>query len=448
MNAKHRPSAGSSEKSEDASVTAVESFDYSRISAGDLQEGRVPSTSPPDSPEPLTIAGPGLRRLLWWLGFATAGVFLSLASKYLDDLTRQRPGTLFTRAVEETTGVYAAVALMPQIILLAARYRLDRKPWLASLPVHILGMAVFSAAHTSLNWASRALLFQALGHGRYDYGLIPIRYLMEAPVDVILYTVTVAFVYLFDHYRRARDREVTTAQLEARLAEARLQALAMQLQPHFLFNTLNMISEMVYANPEAADQMIARLSELLRLTLRESGRQVAPLSRELVVLELYVDIMKGRFQEKLAITLDVGPGAPEALVPPLILQTIVENSIRHGIDPLTGEVRIGIRCAVDGGCLTLEVRDDGPGLAGSYLASESSGIGLANTVRRLEQLYGDAQQFSMEPSNTGGLLVRMKIPYRAEKASRIDVDDKHSSPDSGRRAAGAAKDPAVSRAGA
>jgi len=279
---------------------------------------------------------------------------------------------------------------------------------------------------------------------------MPIRYLMEAPVDVIIYGLSVSFVYLFDHYKRSRDREVTTAQLETRLAEARLQALTVQLQPHFLFNTLNMISEMVYQSPDAADQMIARLSEMLRLTLRESRSQVVPLARELQVLELYIEIMRGRFQERLTVNLDVGPAAREALVPPLILQTIVENSIRHGVNPLTGEVRIRIECEVVGDCLSLEIEDDGPGMAGSHLVTESGGIGLSNTVRRLEQLYGDAQQLSMETSSGGGLLARIKLPYATADGKRLRTseDDQDPYPDSRRRAPGAAEDQEVSRAGA
>jgi len=279
---------------------------------------------------------------------------------------------------------------------------------------------------------------------------MPIRYLMEAAVDVIIYGLTVSFVYLFDHYKQSRDQEVRTAQLETRLAEARLQALTVQLKPHFLFNTLNMISEMVYESPAAADQMIARLSEMLRLTLRESGSQVVPLARELDVLQLYFEIMRGRFQERLTVKLGVGQAAREALVPPLILQTIVENSIRHGVDPLTGEVRISIECEVMGDRLLLEVQDYGPGMAGSHLVSESGGIGLSNTVRRLEQLYGEAQQFSMETSSSGGLLVRIELPYVTADARtpRMSGDDKDPHPDSRRRAPGAAEDQEVSRAGA
>src|SRR5215831_8665166 len=286
------------------------------ITSNDRQAGistrRQEDIQPPRGPEAsvnsLNSLNSPLSRWALWAWFSSTAALLFFANRYLDDLTRQRTGTLFARLVEEGTGVYAATLLLPLIIMIARRYRLDAGLRPSRIAIHLLAVGAFSAAHTSMNWGVRTVLFPAFGHGRYDYGLMPIRYLMEAPVDIIVYGLTVSFVYLFDHYKRARDRELTTAQLETRLAEARLQALAIQLQPHFLFNTLNMISEMVYESPEAADKMIARLSEMLRLTLRESGSQVTPLARELEVLELYIELMRGRFQERLTIQLDIEPG--------------------------------------------------------------------------------------------------------------------------------------------
>jgi two-component sensor histidine kinase len=402
-----------------------------------------------------------LRRIGLWLTFWTAAALLFFANKYLDDLTRQRTGTLFARLVEEATGVYAAAVLLPLVIRLARRYRLDRWQGPATIAIHMLAVAVFSLAHTSLNWASRALIFSLFGQGRYNYGLMPIRYSMEAFTDIVIYGITISFVYLFDHYKQSRDREVLTAHLETRLAEARLQTLAIQLQPHFLFNTLNMISEMVYESPEAADQMIARLSEMLRLTLRENGSHLVPLARELQVLQLYIEIMKGRFQERLTIQIDVEPDAGKALVPSLMLQPIVENSIRHAVDPLTGRVGIKISCNIDGDRLVLRVEDDGPGLAGSFLVSEDGGIGLSNTIKRLRQLYGEAGRLSLETGPGGGLLVKIDLPYTASASEAAHMpatttehpdDDVHykekaqnTYPDSRRRASGAPQDQEVSR---
>ena len=401
-----------------------------------------------NGPNPLNPRNP-FRRMALWLAFSAAATLLFFANKYLDDLTRQRPDTLFTRLVEEATGVYAAVILLPLVILLARRFRLDRWQGPATVAMHILGLAVFSAAHTSLNWTSRLLLFSVFGRGRYDYGLMPTRYFMEALTDVVIYGLTISFVYLFDHYKQSRDREVLTAHLETRLTEARLQTLAMQLQPHFLFNTLNMISEMVYESPEAADRMIARLSEMLRLTLRDNGSQLVPLAHELEVLHLYIEIMKGRFQERLAIDIDVEPGAGQSLVPSLMLQPIVENSIRHAVDPMTGRVRIKISCGIERDSLVLTVEDDGPGMAGSHLVS-GGGIGLPNTIKRLEQLYGDAQKVSLETGPNGGLLVKIELPYKtavdeAPSSSHEIGDGKDTYPDSRRRASGAPQDQEVSR---
>src|SRR5262249_42617985 len=140
-----------------------------------------------DSPNSLNSLNSRLRRLALWVGFSSAAALLSFGSKYLDDLTRQRPGTLFARLVEEGTGVYAATLLLPFVIMLARRYRLGGGMRARRIPIHLLAVAVFSVTHTSMNWGLRAVLFPAFGHGRYDYGLMPIRYLMEAPVDVIIY---------------------------------------------------------------------------------------------------------------------------------------------------------------------------------------------------------------------------------------------------------------------
>jgi LytS/YehU family sensor histidine kinase len=269
-------------------------------------------------------------------------------------------------------------------------------------------MTLFSLAHTTLIFITRNAIAYMAGYGSYDYGIMSIRYVMEFSNDVINYWLMVAFSYLFDHYRRSRDRELNTAQLETQLAQAQLQSLRLQLQPHFLFNTLNTISAMVYQNPRAADEMIARLSDLLRLSLRNSEAQEVTLQEELDFLKLYLEIMRARFEERLVVSIEVEPGQERALVPQLILQPLVENSIRHALDPASEALRISVRAKREDKSLLLEVGDNGPGIHQNNLGN---GIGLSNTRQRLHQLYGARQAMTLSNRAGGGLLVNIRIPF-------------------------------------
>jgi two-component system, LytTR family, sensor kinase len=355
-------------------------------------------------------------------GYFTAIGLLHFGYKYLDDLSRQETATFLPRLIEEMTGAYSAAILFPFILIFARRFRLQRHTWLKRLPAHLLAMIAFSAAHTSLMAISRNTIFPIAGLGAYDYGIMSIRYFMEFSNDVISYWLAVALIYLFDYYRESRDREVRTAQLETRLAQAQLQALRLQLQPHFLFNALNTISSMIYESPRAADQMITRLSDLLRLMLGQTESQEVTLQEEISLLDLYLGIMRARFEERLVVRFDVEPEARRALVPQLILQPLVENSIRHGGDPESGAVTIDVAARREGHSLLLEVRDGGPGLAKKMEAANGNGIGLANTARRLDHLYGPSHGFELEARAGGGLTVKVKVPFRVSLSASVESE--------------------------
>ncbi|HST21761.1 MAG TPA: histidine kinase [Blastocatellia bacterium] len=345
---------------------------------------------------------------LFIIGYFTAHGLLIFAYKYLDDLARERPGHLLGTFVEEMTGAYSAAILFPFLLIFARRFPVNRDNWFQRLPVHLVAMTLFSLAHTTLIFITRNAIAYMAGYGSYDYGIMSIRYVMEFSNDVINYWLMVAFINLFDHYRRSRDRELNTAQLETRLAQAQLQSLRLQLQPHFLFNTLNTISAMVYQNPRAADEMIARLSDLLRLSLRNSEAQEVTLQEELDFLKLYLEIMRARFEERLVVNIEVEPGQEHALVPQLILQPLVENSIRHALDPASEALRIAVRAKREDKSLLLEVSDNGPGIRQGKLGN---GIGLSNTQQRLHQLYGVEQAMTLTDAAGGGLLVNIRIPF-------------------------------------
>ena len=212
--------------------------------------------------------------------------------------------------------------------------------------------------------------------------------------------------YLLETRERARALD--------QLAEAQLHSLRLQLQPHFLFNTLNTITALIATEPRAAERMVAGLSELLRASLRLADEQEVPLARELDHLRLYVDIQQTRFGDRLAVAMDVDPAVRGALVPSLLLQPLVENAIRHGITPRAAGGRISVRASRDADELRLEVRDDGVGAATHDGVLAREGVGLTNTRERLRRLHGARHRFAYESRVGSGFSVRIAVPFRTE----------------------------------
>jgi signal transduction histidine kinase len=349
----------------------------------------------------------------WPAAFAVATLLglLSFTYYWLDDVVRGNPTPALEPLVEELTGYWGAMLLVPVGIRLARRYP-PALHW--RVLIHLVVLVALSAAATTWNWGARSLLFPLLGLGRYDYGRMPLRYLMELPKVAIMYVVVVAFVVLLDRYRAARERELRVAHLEAGLARAQLQNLSAQLQPHFLFNALNAVSSVMYEDVERADHMVTSLSELLRASLRASRDQQIPLADELEVLERYLELMRARFGERLRVDVEVDDDARGALVPAMLLQPIVENALQHGAPPPPQPARVGVRARRMEDRLMVEVRDNGSGLRGA--APLGTGVGLTNTADRLRALYGDAQSLELDDAPGGGLIVRMTMPFRASGA--------------------------------
>jgi two-component system, LytTR family, sensor kinase len=235
-------------------------------------------------------------------------------------------------------------------------------------------------------------------------------YLMNLDWTLMTYTTIIGVTYALGYYREAQVRSLKEAQLETRLAEARLKTLEAELQPHFLFNTLHAISTLVHTNPDAADRMISRLSDLLRLTFDRSGAARVPLQEELEFLQKYLEIEETRFQDRLKVRYEVDPETLDAEVPRLILQPLVENAIKHGVSPRSGEGIVEISSRREGDAVWLEVRDNGVGLSGRARSDLRGGVGLANTRDRLECLYGDEQRLEFSEERTG-LAVRIRLPF-------------------------------------
>ena len=238
---------------------------------------------------------------------------------------------------------------------------------------------------------------------------------LRAALDVLAYWSLVGVCQAITNFRRSQQRERRAAELEARLTSAKLQALRMQINPHFLFNTLNSIAALVYVNPRAADEMLGDLSELLRRSLDSMEEQEIPLAQELEFIGAYLSIEQKRFGERLRLEQSVPDELMKALVPALILQPLVENAIRHSIEPRREPGLISIEARQEDKQLHLIVRDDGKGLpSANSNNSGRRGIGLANTAARLQGLYGQDQSFSFGRAESQGCRVDIHLPFHLE----------------------------------
>jgi hypothetical protein len=266
--------------------------------------------------------------------------------------------------------------------------------------------------------------------------------LRSAILDLLAYGAITGLVHSVNFYGRLRERERRALFLESNLANARLNTLKAQLQPHFLFNSLNAIATLLHRDPRLAETTLVALSELLRLALSQSERQELPLREELEFVQRYLEIQQTRFGDKLRVEQEIEPQALDCLVPTLVLQPLVENAIRHGIEPADEAGLVRVSASRKNGQLVMVVEDDGVGLTNdpqgpenpfypsfpasagkptpsSVLARARTGIGLANLRERLQALYGARQKLELTPRATGGVVVRVEIPWNPRGSSEI-----------------------------
>jgi two-component system, LytTR family, sensor kinase len=314
---------------------------------------------------------------------------------------------------------FPVLFLAPPLVWLAERWPLDRGRWRAMVPRHLAAMVAFIAVHEA---AAAAVTAPWIG---MSFPLVLIKQITyRSVIDAVLYWGIVGATLAYRTSREAREREQAAVQLEAGLTEARLTALRAQLDPHFLFNTLNAVSALALRGErEGVVRALSTLSDMLRTTLGGAPTQEVPLADELALLERYLEIQRLRFSDRLQIVYDIEPAACDAAVPAMLLQPLVENAVQHGVAARPGAVRIEICAARRGDTLHLEVRDTGPGFFRHAGAEEPAAqirerIGLGNTRERLAQLYGAAHTFECRDADGAGAIVAVTLPYRAIPSSR------------------------------
>jgi two-component system LytT family sensor kinase len=355
--------------------------------------------------------------VVFWLFFAV----LNAAGRLIDPrIPGLRPEV--TRAVLTLSFIeYAIWALLTvPVVWLAHRFTIASSRRTPRI-LFFLGVGVLVAILVDTILSQFRAHFFPLPPGRVPRGIFANIIRFEFLDDFMVYLAVLGAALARDYFLRYQARlEETTrlqsraAQLEAQLAEARLNALRTQLNPHFLFNTLNAVSTLVERDPRGVRRMIARLSELLRHTLDGSDEQEITLERELDLLRRYLEIMEVRFQGRLSVTINVADDARDALVPNLMLQPLVENALKHGLDAADGSGRVEVSARRDGNVVHLVVRDHGPG---PIAPASSNGLGIKNTIARLEQLYGANQRFGLRAASDGGAVVEVELPYHTQHSA-------------------------------
>ena len=307
------------------------------------------------------------------------------------------------------------IPLTPIALWAVRKYWITRSDLLRTVAIHCVIALIVGFLHEAALNALVVLtrdkgIFTPPGQSMppFDVRRIPVGMLTGFYKYWALVGVYSAFVYA----RRTRMQQLHAAQLQTRLAQAELQALRMQLHPHFLFNTLHAVSMLNFSDVDAANRMLVRLSDLLRMSLDNAGKQFVTLREELNFLGKYLEIEQTRFADRLTVEIDVDERVLDAEVPNLVLQPIVENAIRHGVSRSAQKGLIEISARLRDDDVLLEVCDNGPGIARQWDAEQDAGIGLSTTIERLRQHYGAQHRFSIAPRANGGTCVEITLPFR------------------------------------
>lgn len=346
-----------------------------------------------------------LRHAKWILicGLCTLATLIYTSHLYFFHLHYEDPTSWPDAFRESAAEWYAWLPLAPLILWCASKVPFRKDRWLAPLLFHLPAGLFFSFVQVMLHAVFDQTIFHSMFSAQGIINAASSFFARTFHFGILVYWILVVAENTSEYYK---DREVRASELQTQLARAQLNSLRMQLNPHFLFNTLNTISSLVDQDPVAAQKMIAKLGDLLRLSLNLDQDQEVPLSEELRFLDQYLEIEQMRFQNRLIVTKDISDAATSGFVPALLLQPLVENSIRHGIAPSAKPGTIAIHANRIGETLEIKVVDNGKGIQQKTIRE---GIGLGNTRARLLQLYGDASRLLVEPGD--GLSVTVTLPY-------------------------------------
>jgi signal transduction histidine kinase len=321
-------------------------------------------------------------------------------------------------------------AITPAVLWLGRRWRFTPGHLASAIPVHLAAAIVASAIHTTLHAIIGTSLWATMGDWSWGeaWGLyhMPTYILYRMPITTFLYMVILAAGYGMDYQRQLRHREVMYERLEKNHARTELSALRYQLQPHFLFNALHSVVALVRRKDnEKAIRMLTSLSDLLRYSLVNIKRHEVSLEEEARFLNMYLDIERVRFADRLQVELDIPPDTIDALVPSFTLQPIVENAIRHGLSNEIGGGKIVVRARTLGKSLTLTVTDNGCGLPRPIDPAHSNGTGLSVTYNRLKTLYGEHCDMNIRNCEGGGTEVALSIPFHLTPANVLEQGSTH-----------------------
>ena len=353
------------------------------------------------------------RAALGIAGIWTAVGLFRAADRYFSDpfqLRRLEFGA-WEALAQSMLSAYIWAALTPFVVAIARRELPRRSHWAAPVGILLAASIVFPIVHTAVYQVTYPMLMGIPRLPAVQLEALASLLPLSVPTQFVIFWAIVGATWTVTYASLSRERELRASQLETRLVSARLETLKMQLHPHFLFNTLNSILPLVFRDGDAASRTVVRLADLLRLSLQNETSDLLPLRKELELLQVYLEIQRTRFQDRLSVELDVAPDVGDALVPNLILQPLVENAIKHGIAARPGAGRVEVRVYRENDRrLALRILDDGPGPPVGARLGGGPGVGLRNTRDRLELLFGDDHDFAFRGSPGRGCEVALSIP--------------------------------------
>jgi two-component system, LytTR family, sensor kinase len=396
------------------SATASSQYQRQRSVAQQTTHGRHRSKLPHEMTTPTTdtattsAALPEERERHWrryrWTLFVAIGILLGIYEGMNQAIGTRHYFPAWQPFTWELSSVFMVFALIPAIIRFEDRFRVDSRPRLNAIRIHIAAGVVFSAIHTTGMVLIRKLVYQLMGDS-YTFGELPTQWFYELQKDLITYLVILIILFAAREFRIRRAGELRARQLAAELSEARLRHLTAQIEPHFLFNSLNAISNRMHEDIDAADRMISQLGDLLRAAYESDDHVWVPLSRELGWLRGYTAMMGERYRGQLEFEIEADPGIEALQVPRLLLQPIIENALKHGLVDGRGWLRVEVRR--DGKKLRYVVSDDGVGFSDQ---PPVQGTGISNIARRLELLFPGDHELQFSSRQPRGAVVTLSFP--------------------------------------